>query len=223
MKAIFLSYAGTILQQRGDEFSEVADSFIQSSDLKDADAFIKWWVNHLNESKKDAYGEHYKNEEAIATDVLNRAIQEIHLTGDLQQIQVLMKNYFMYGSIYNDVRTLFNQCSLPIYIICDNGEDYVRVCMRRNGLHPYGVISADSVHAYRQRKDVFEKALQVADVSREDVLYIGESPDTDIKGAQECGIPVVLLDRRGEFEDVDCKVVHSLTEVLRMVKKYGND
>ncbi len=61
---------------------------------------------------------------------------------------------------------------------------------------------------------LFEKALKKLGLGKEDVLMIGDSLETDVKGAEQAGIKAVLLDRR-DRRDYPEKV-RSLEEV----KKY---
>ncbi|MBI3803459.1 MAG: HAD-IA family hydrolase [Nitrospirae bacterium] len=47
--------------------------------------------------------------------------------------------------------------------------------------------------------EIFKKALKKAGLLPTESLYIGDSPDHDIKGAQEIGMKVLLLDRTGRY------------------------
>ena len=63
---------------------------------------------------------------------------------------------------------------------------------------------------------LFEIALKNLKLKKNDVLSVGDSFDTDIKGAESAGIKGYLLDRKGkkEFE----RKISSLSEVLKLVE-----
>ena len=63
---------------------------------------------------------------------------------------------------------------------------------------------------------LFEVALKKLKVKKGDVIAIGDSIDTDIKGAEAAGIKAHLLDRKGKREYPN--KIASLTEVLKMVE-----
>jgi len=48
--------------------------------------------------------------------------------------------------------------------------------------------------------EMFDKVLKEAGLKKEEVIMVGDSFETDIKGAEKAGIKPVLIDRRGRRE-----------------------
>jgi FMN phosphatase YigB (HAD superfamily) len=65
-----------------------------------------------------------------------------------------------------------------------------------NDLHFQHVITSELCKAYKPRKEVFEKSLELLNLAPEEVLYIGDSYLMDVIGAKSAGIPVIWLNRR---------------------------
>ncbi|WP_052887847.1 HAD family hydrolase [Thermogemmatispora carboxidivorans] len=67
---------------------------------------------------------------------------------------------------------------------------------------------------------LYETALQRANAIADYTLHIGDSYIHDVLGARSAGITPVLLDRshRLRSSDVDCLLVHSLTDVLTLLE-----
>jgi len=67
---------------------------------------------------------------------------------------------------------------------------------------------------------LFETALQRANAVADYTLHIGDSYTNDVLGARSVGIAPVLLDRAGRLEasNVDCSLVHSLSELLDLLE-----
>jgi putative hydrolase of the HAD superfamily len=70
---------------------------------------------------------------------------------------------------------------------------------------------------------LYETALQRANAIADYTLHIGDSYIHDVLGARSAGITPVLLDRshRLRNQDVDCLLVHSLTELLTLLELPG--
>lgn len=66
---------------------------------------------------------------------------------------------------------------------------------------------------------IFQLALDRAGVRPEEALYVGDNYVPDVVGARAAGIPVLLIDRRGEAPPVDVPVIHRLTEIWDYVQK----
>jgi putative hydrolase of the HAD superfamily len=63
----------------------------------------------------------------------------------------------------------------------------------------------------------YEQILRDFDVSLEDCLMVGDSPQSDIASAKQAGIPAILIDRRGWSEDVDS--ISSLAELRAYIEQ----
>ncbi len=81
------------------------------------------------------------------------------------------------------------------------------------------VVSAVARHA-KPSPSLYELALQRADSIADYTLHIGDSYIHDVLGARAVGITPVLLDRAGRLQEsnVDCLLVHSLTELLELLE-----
>ena len=94
--------------------------------------------------------------------------------------------------------------------------------LRRLNLTPYFdclLVSAVTRHA-KPSPMLYEMALQRANSIADYTLHVGDSYIHDVLGARAVGMTPVLLDRPGHLEesDVDCLLVHSLTELLDLLE-----
>lgn len=56
-------------------------------------------------------------------------------------ILILIKqNIWSKSPIFDDVADFFASCPLPLYIVTNNGMEYVQVAMKDNHLNPAGII-----------------------------------------------------------------------------------
>ncbi len=68
----------------------------------------------------------------------------------------------------------------------------------------------------KSNPESFKKVLEAFSIAPEEALMIGDSPESDVKGAQAAGIPALLVDRRGWYEGPAPKV-SSLLDVRKFL------
>ena len=91
--------------------------------------------------------------------------------------------------------------------------------MDDNDLHPAGIICGDMARAYKPHRELLEKALEVSGCKAEEVIHVGDSVASDVKGAQSAGIRPILLDRTGTKTVPGVTVIQSLAELTEILKR----
>lgn len=216
-KVIFLDYTGTITQENCKAVQEVVMRIIKNSVLKTPQEALSYWWSNLKQMEEISYLDAYKTEDEIVTILLKRCENEIKLNYNLEELHKLFQDFWTYSPVYSDAKEFFEKCKLPIYILTNNGVEYVQECMRLNGLKPAGIICGDMVKAYKPHRELFEKALQVSGYQAGEVLHIGDSMSSDVKGALNVGITPILIDREEKQQYDSVKTIKKLTEIFDMI------
>lgn len=219
IKAIFIDYTGTIMEETGKEMTEIVRRCCQNSNVKDSKEVLSYWWKHLKEYEQKSYQETYITEDEIVDRLLEKCEKELGLKDDFEQLHRLFQEFWMHAPAFADTKEFFETCSLPIYIISNNGCAYIEESMREKDLHPAGIISGDMVRAYKPHREIFEKALEVSGCKACEVLHIGDSVESDVFGAKAVGICPVLLDRSAKSTWTEGRVIHSLKEVRAVVEE----
>ena len=202
IKAIFVDYSGTLTQEICKATMEFTKMVCMHSSLTDPNDAIKYWWS------------------AIMTDIaLERMTQEVGLKADLNKMHELCREYWSKAPLFDDVKPFFEACPYPIYIITNNGVQYVDIAMKDNGLNPAGIVCGDMVKAYKPHKELFLKALEISKCNPSEVVHIGDSEKTDVCGALSVGITPILLNRKNKAVKSDVMVINSLSEVLPLLAK----
>lgn len=214
MKAVFLDYTGTIVQEKGPEIEQVVMRIYQNSRIPTPkDALALWWTR-LRQYEEQSFGETYQTEDQLVDRILSEFESEYNLRDNFAELHALIQAFWSGAPLFPDVREFFEQCPVPIYIISNNGRVYVEKALARHQLAPAGIITADMVGFYKPHKEIFEKALSVSGCAAEDVLHIGDSYTSDVLGARAAGIRSLLIQRTEGNKYPDASVVRSLPEAL---------
>lgn len=81
------------------------------------------------------------------------------------------------------------------------------------------VVVSSLVGVAKPNPRIFELALSRAEVKSHEAIYVGDSYHTDIIGARAAGMNPVFLDRDGLHRNLDCPIVGSLGEVLKLANQ----
>lgn len=215
VKAIFINYKDIVVQDKGVDHGELVKRIISNSHIKDEKELFQWVFEKETQIKEESYKETYLSAEEIFLKVLEKAIITYGLKENYDELRTLWMNHWMYGAFYNDVINFLQQCELPVYIVSDVSDQFVRVNLKRNNLHVHGILSSDSIKAYRPRKEVYQKAIELCECKPEEILWVTGFYELDGKYAKEEGLVPVIVDRFGRNEEADCKVVSRLMDIMR--------
>src|SRR5260370_10475077 len=94
--------------------------------------------------------------------------------------------------------------------------------LRLNTYFEHLLVSAMTGHA-KPSPTLYETALARANSIADYSLHIGDSYTLDVLGARSVGITPVLLDRKRRLtpDQVDCLLIHSLSELLPLLEVRG--
>lgn len=219
IKAIFLDYTGTITQEGGPDVAQMLKRCAANSNCKDMQTLLQGWWTLLREFEEQSYGENFVTEDEIVDKILARWKDEIQLDDDFEELHTLCQRFWMYAPIFDDVKDFFERCPVPIYLLTNNGAQYVEVAMRENDLHPTAIICGDMVRAYKPHRELFDKALEISGLSADSVIHVGDSVTSDVKGALSAGIRPVLLNRSEKPVPAGITSVTSLSQILDMIQE----
>lgn len=219
VKAVFMDYTGTIVQEECPAVQEVVMRFCRNSDVTSPKEMLSYWWKNLKEYEEKSYHDDFMTEDEIVDLLLEKCVRELHLKENLTELHELFQHFWMYSPVYGDVKEFFEKCPVPIYVLTNNGIRYLEEAMRVNSLHPAGIICGDMVRAYKPHRELFEKALEVSGCRADEVVHVGDSPSSDAKGAQAAGITPILIDRSGKKQAPGIRTVTSLLEILPCIRQ----
>lgn len=217
-KAVFIDYMGTTVDERSAEIAEIVHRICKSSVLHDPKQVQQFILDNRRRYEADSYLDGYLTEDEIVDRLIGDMGAQIGLTEEPAVLRDLIRRHWVNAPVFPDARAFFEQCPVPIYIITNNGMTYMERALAQNGLRPAGVVSADTVRAYKPHREIFSEALRVSGCAPEEAVHIGDSYDTDVVGARTAGIrPILLLRGRSRHDDVE--TVGDLIQALDLIFK----
>ena len=217
VKAVFIDYMGTTTDEHSPEMAEIVRRICKNSNLHDPRQVQRFILDNRRRYEADSYLDTYLTEDEIVTRLILDMEAQIGLRDDPAVLRDLIHSHWVNAPLLPDARIFFERCPVPIYIITNNGLPYMEKALQSNGLKAEGVISADTVRAYKPHREIFDEALRFSGCTPGEVVHIGDSYDTDVAGARGVGIrPVLLLrGRQQQYDNVD--TANDLEDALELV------
>ena len=106
---------------------------------------------------------------------------------------------------------------MPVFIVSNIDTADILQAIAFHGLHPAGVFTSEDAKSYKPRKELFELALMKTGLKGNEVIHIGDSLSSDVKGATAAGIGTLWLNRFGKSVPDGVKSITGLLEAFRYV------
>jgi HAD superfamily hydrolase (TIGR01509 family) len=105
-------------------------------------------------------------------------------------------------------------------MVSNAGQGLEEVC-QAIGLLPFldHIISSGMAGAEKPDPQIFLFAARQAGLPPESIIYVGDDYYKDVEGAEKAGMTGLLLDRRGEYSEVECRRIQTLSGVLDFVAR----
>ena len=217
VKAVFIDYMGTTVEERSQEMAEIVRRICKNSSLHDPKRIQRFILETRCRYEADSYLDAYLTEDEIVGHLIADMAEQIGLTEEASVLFNLIHSHWVNAPVFPDARSFFDQCPVPIYIITNNGLPYMERALSRSGLKAASVVSADSVRAYKPHREIFDEALRLSGCMPDEVVHIGDSYDTDVVGARSAGISPVLLLRGHERQYDGVDAVDDLAQALALI------
>lgn len=213
LKAIFIDYTGTMVQEDEPYTRELIVYFMAHSNLKSPGEILKVVWSKVKEIESVSHGDSFAGVDVRTDRILEYCRENCGLQGDFKYMHEVWSKIWVHAPLYEDVKPFFERAKLPIYVLTNDDLCYVEESMRIKGLKPAGIISAETAKACKPDPAIFKKALEIAGVSESEVIHIGDSLTSDVEPAVKLGITPIYLSRGKKAELQGVRVISSLDEL----------
>ncbi len=218
IKAVFIDYTGTTVHQSGKEMDEIVSIVQKHSTLATENEVIEFFYKSRVEKEENSYLDTYRSEDEIIDEQLHILTDTYQFSADHAKIKELIHQFWKNTPVFEDAKVFFELCPCPIYVLTNNGKEFVSETLKNHGITCQGIISSDDVKAYKPKREVFDAALKACGFLAEEVIHIGDSYSNDVLGAVNAGITPVWITRNQKKEHAEILCVQSLPEILEYLK-----
>lgn len=214
VKAVFIDFYGTVVFEDGENVSRISNRIFETGKAESASKVGSYWWDVFKTLFENSYGENFRTQRELETQSLVNTIQYFGSSEDGVKLSNEMFEYWVKPPIFEEAKQFFKECPVPIYIVSNIDRADILEAIRYHGLTPQDVFTSEDALSYKPRKELFELALKSIGLSAEEVVHIGDSLSSDIKGAAAVGIDAIWINRSGKPVPEGVTAVQNLLEVF---------
>lgn len=186
-------------------------------------------IYQLLEKHKDKVGE--ENIQEIRKLVSKKAWQKIAEEYDFNEELTNEGADILRETTYNKPITLFDDYALVKELAIDKHlvtmgftkMQWSKIKMLNIESDYREIVVNDPETTEDTKKEVFERIIKKYDLNPQEVLVIGDDPESEIKAGNDLKMPTVLYDRMNEYEDKHATHhIHNYSELAAIIKSYQN-
>lgn len=195
VKAVFLDFYGTVVHEDGAVIEIINERIFKSGEAENKCDIGNFWWDEFSKMFLDSHGESFQTQRELEYKSLEKTIRHFNSTEDAKALSTLMFEHWNKPPIFEESKKFFKCCPVPIFIVSNIDTADIKKAIDFHGLFPKAIFTSEDACSYKPRKEIFEMALINCGFQAEDVLHIGDSINSDIKGACALGINTIWLNR----------------------------
>ena len=214
IKAFFTDFYGTAVHEDGEVIKKITKIITETGKVDDPSGIGSFWWKDFQDMFLNSYGETFETQRALEEKSLVHTLEKFGSDADPGELSAMMFAHWVKPPIFEDSKEFFEKSMLPIYIVSNIDTADIIQAIDYHGLKPAGVFTSEDARSYKPRKELFELALQKTGLKPDEVIHIGDSISSDIKGASAVGINSLWLNRFGKGIPKGVNSIASLPEAL---------
>ncbi|MBO7449674.1 MAG: HAD family hydrolase [Clostridiales bacterium] len=214
IKAFFVDFYGTVVHEDGEVIKKITQIISDTSNAEDKGEIGYFWWTDFQKMFLVSYGDNFETQRALEKRSLEHTLEKFGSSADAEILSNMMFDHWVKPPIFEESKEFFESSTLPIYIVSNIDTSDILKAIEHHGLKPSGVFTSEDARSYKPRRELFELALKATGLKPEEVIHIGDSVSSDVKGASSLNIRALWLNRFGKDipEGIEC--ITKLTDAL---------
>lgn len=198
IKALFVDFYGTVVHEDGAVIKVITQMIKDTGDGSDTSDIDSFWWNDFQTMFFNSFGDVFETQRELERKSLDHTIERFCSSADAIKLSDMMFEHWMKPPIFEESKEFFSKSPIPVYIVSNIDTSDIMCAIEYHGLNPAGVFTSEDARAYKPRRELFELALSETGLKPDEVIHIGDSISSDVKGASALGIKTLWLNRFGK-------------------------
>lgn len=214
IKAFFLDFYGTVVYEDGEIVKKISQLIYETGKADSPSEIDSFWWNDFQDLFSNSHGNNFQTQRELEKKSIKHTLEKFASNENIDKLSNYMFEHWVKPPIFEESKKFFEISPLPIYIVSNIDANDVLRAIEFHQLSPSGIFTSEDAKAYKPRKELFELALNTTGLHADEVIHIGDSLSSDVKGASSVGIKAIWLNRfeKKNSSDVDC--ITNLLEAL---------
>lgn len=214
IKAFFLDFYGTVVHEDGEIIKKITEIICNTGIVENKSEIDSFWWNDFQIMFINSYGDNFETQRVLEQKSLEHTLAKFSSSANAEELSNYMFEHWVKPPIFEDSKIFFENSPIPIYIVSNIDTDDIRTAIKYHDLTPAGVFTSEDARAYKPRKELFELALKKTGLATDEVIHIGDSIGSDVKGAEALNIKTLWLNRFGKDVPDGVESIENLLQAI---------
>jgi len=194
--AVLLDVFGTLVED-DDTWAVEAASLVADLAGVEADAVAREWSDRIWAMADTAHGAGFQRLADLNVSSLTDTATHFGVRVDADQLRRRQPAFWLRPQLFADSRAFLAAVDVPVCLVSDADRHSLEVLLAHHRIAVDEVVTSEDARAYKPRPEPFQLALRRLGLAPADVIHVGDSPLSDITGANDLGIDTAFLNRDG--------------------------
>jgi len=203
-RAILLDFYGTVVEEDEAPVTLVCKEIFKApSNAKNLDELTSYWWRTFFDLYPESYGDTFRYEKELGYEALQKTMSQFNVNLDSEKLKQALSEYWdkYWGkpAIFPESREVLEKLTklkIPICLVSNIDNDVLNSALSYNQLSFDFIVTSEDCKSYKPRPEMFDKALSLLNLSNNEVLHVGDSLNSDVRGANNMNIPVLWINRK---------------------------
>ena len=218
-RAILLDFYGTVVEEDDVPINEICSRISAVSPVGvSAGEVGSYWSDVFHQMCSESYGAAFQTQRELELVSLKHILRHFEVDLDTDALSEALYEYWSHPTIFPESKEVLAQCRVPICVLSNIDNVDLESALEHHKLRFDWLVTSEDCRAYKPRGEVFERALSLVGVSRDEALHVGNSFNSDVRGAKQQRIPVLWVNRKRKVaSDVDLTPDYISTDLRRLL------
>lgn len=213
-KAVFLDFYGTVVHEDGEVIKEITQIIMETGRVDDKSQIGAFWWNEFQAMFMNSFGAAFEKQRTLEYKSLEKTLKQFQSDANAADLSEKMFAHWVKPPIFDESKEFFETCPVPIYIVSNIDTADIMSALEYHGLNPAGVFTSEDAKSYKPRKELFQLALSSTGLKADEVVHIGDSLSSDVKGAGALGINTIWVNRSQREVPAGVTAIRNLLEAV---------
>ena len=197
-RAILLDFYGTVVGEDDQILSRICRRVAAASPTGATRQEVgALWSRIFRQLCTESHAGSFLPQREIERQSLQQVLDRFEVNLDPVALSRELFDYWSHPPLFSESREVLRRCPAPICLVSNIDNAELSSALASLNLRFDCVVTSEDCRAYKPRPEMFRRALDLLGMGPDDVLHVGDSLNSDVRGGAALGIRVLWIDRQG--------------------------
>ncbi len=202
-RGVMLDFYGTLVAADDVPMGRICDRIAAASPTAATAGEIgAYWGRVFTEMCIGSFGRSFRLLRELEADSLGRVLERFAVDLDAATLSEELFSYWVAPPMHSEVASVLSRCDVPVCVVSNVDNADLAAAVEFCGFAFERIVTSEDCRSYKPRAEMFDRGLEALGLRPDEVLQVGDSFGSDVRGAQAMGIPVLWIHRKGRSTPV---------------------